>query len=259
MRCGDGARFVWHARHEPCAPAGEPASGRCRVDLRDSRNAAAELREMATRVHEDVRQRVAHFARGAEDVEVIAVGEDRTAAREDPVHGSRDARADRFHPAREIALARGFDDRVHVIVLDRIVHEPEAPPVAGRREAALELANQTDRPQRRQPAAHLQRDVAWEARRERTACTMRISRIRAALAASARASPTPARRVSEIEVELPTSSLHADQSDRRVCQIRSHRILICAMFKSGNRRERAYQWWSSRYVRMCGRARSASH
>jgi hypothetical protein len=43
-------------------------------------------------------------------------------------------------------LIRRLNEGVHVIVLNRVVHEAKAPAFAGGREAALELADQADRP-----------------------------------------------------------------------------------------------------------------
>ena len=73
-----------------------------------------------------------------------AVGEHRSASSKHTVHGSRHARSDRFHSAGEIVLAHGLDDEVHVVVLNRVVRESEAPAVARRSEAALKLSHERD-------------------------------------------------------------------------------------------------------------------
>jgi hypothetical protein len=75
-------------------------------------------------------------------VQVVAVCQDAAAKTEHAVHGSREARRDGFHSRSEILLVRRFDDRVHVIVLHRVMNESEAPAVARRSEAALESTHQ---------------------------------------------------------------------------------------------------------------------
>src|SRR5262249_22852611 len=122
---------------------------------------------MTPRIQEHVSQRVPHLARGAKHVKVVAVHEHGPAQAEHTVHGASKASAEGFHSGAEIALAPCFDDRMQLVVLDRIVDETKAAALACRSEAALELAYQADRPQRRQPAPHLQSDMAGKARRER--------------------------------------------------------------------------------------------
>ena len=145
-----------------------------------------------------------------------AVGKHAAAKAKDTVDGSREPRADGFHSGCEISLARCLDDRMHVIVLDRVLDEPEAPPLARRSEAALELAHEADRAERRQPAPDLQGDMAGMTSRERRARTVIMLRARAALAARTRASSTPARGFAEIELELSNASHHDLQGDMQV-------------------------------------------
>ena len=168
---------------------------------------------MPARIHQHVRERVPHLPRRAQDVEVKAIGEHGPAPLEHSVHGSREARSDRFHSRSEMALARRFDNGVEMVVLNRIVNQSEALAVARLSEAALQLTNQPHRSQRRQPAAHLQGDMARKSRRQRFPRSMRVSRIRAALAARARASSAPAIYLPQIEIELtslPRHDLHCD-------------------------------------------------
>ena len=99
---------------------------------------------MLPRIQENVRDRVADFARGTKDLEVIAVAQHLPTTPSDSVHGSRKPRAERLHPAREIARARRFDDQVHVIRLKRVVNDTESPPVTTLAKRALELADETD-------------------------------------------------------------------------------------------------------------------
>ena len=171
---------------------------------------------MAPRVQQDVRQRVAHLARRAQNVKMEAIREHRTAPREDAIHGSRETGGDRFHPASEIARARRFDERVQMIVLNRVVNEPKSPALACLCEAAFELANEPPRAKRGEAPSNLQRHVTGKTRRERSAHAVRMARARAALAASARASSTPARGSAQIEIELPRAPRHARHSDMQV-------------------------------------------
>jgi hypothetical protein len=171
---------------------------------------------MASRIEKDVRQRVPHLARCPQYVQVVAVGENGSMAAEDAVHGSRQTRGDGFHAGREIPLARRLDDRMQVIVLERVLHQSKAPPVTSRSEAALELANQPGGAKRGQVAPHLQRDVAGMTTRERRTPPMRIARIRTALAPGTRASSTPARCIAKTEIELPSTPRHDSKSDMQV-------------------------------------------
>jgi hypothetical protein len=97
---------------------------------------------MTSRIQKYVCDRIPDLARRAERAAVVAVREHRAAPVEDPVHRARDARDEGFHPAGEGVLARSFHDRVHMVVLDRVVHEAEAAAIAGLCETAFEFANQ---------------------------------------------------------------------------------------------------------------------
>jgi hypothetical protein len=87
VRRGDRRRsFVERRSGRP--PAIEPTARRRGIHPRDGRHRPPELRQVPSRVQEDVRQGVAHLARRAQDVEVVAVGEHGAAKAEDAVHGS---------------------------------------------------------------------------------------------------------------------------------------------------------------------------
>jgi hypothetical protein len=80
---------------------------------------------MMARVQQHVPERVSHFARGAKEPEMIAIGEHRTAPAPDPVHRAREPRADGLHAASErVAVAR-LHDEMSVVALERVVHQPE--------------------------------------------------------------------------------------------------------------------------------------
>ena len=149
-------------------------------------------------------------------MKVVTVREDRPTPAEYAVHGSREPRTDGLHPRCKIMLARRLDDRMHVIVLDRVVNQSEAPALARRGEAALELLYQAGGAQRGQPAPHLQGDVTGMTPRKRRARTVIMARARAALAARTRASSTPARAFAQIEFELSGASRHDPDCDMQV-------------------------------------------
>jgi len=134
-----------------------------RVDPRRAAEESTELRGVATGVQEDVGKRVADFPGRPEHVEVVAVREHGAAAGEDAVRRARQARGDRLHSGSEIRRARGLDDCVHVVALDRVMRNPEPAPFAGLAPAPLELAHESRGAEGRDVAAHLQGDVAREA------------------------------------------------------------------------------------------------
>ena len=53
-------------------------------------------------VEQDVRQGITDLARRSQQVKVIAIAEDGSASREDPIHGTRESRRDGLHPTGEI-------------------------------------------------------------------------------------------------------------------------------------------------------------
>jgi hypothetical protein len=60
---------------------------------------------------------------------MVAAIEHRTAAAEDSVHRSCETCGDALHPARESRRARRFDQKVDVVVLDRVVNDAEVGPL----------------------------------------------------------------------------------------------------------------------------------
>ena len=72
-------------------------------------------------VQKDVAESVPDL--GAQDVEMVAVGNHRAAVRESPIHGSSDPGRDRLHAAAEPIAVASFDDQVNVVALDGVVSE----------------------------------------------------------------------------------------------------------------------------------------
>ena len=117
------------------APAVEPARGRERVEqprrrerlhelalLAESRDA---LGRMPARIEQHVGERIPHLLRRLQQAQVISLEEHRPGAPQRPVHRAREPRRKRHHPAPERIAIVGLDDQVRVIVLDRVVDEPE--------------------------------------------------------------------------------------------------------------------------------------
>ena len=137
--------------HRRCIPCGsesvsatvEPACRRGRIDGAE----VGSVRRSFARpsVAEDIGKRPTDFARCSQDVEVVTVGQHPAVRREDPLHRSRDARAERLHSASQVVPARRLDDRVHVIQLDRVVRDAEAPALARSAKARLELTGSVQR------------------------------------------------------------------------------------------------------------------
>ena len=77
------------------------------------------LRRVPARVEQHVGERVPHLPRARQHLVVIAVREHLPAAPapERAIHGVRELRRDRLHPAPERRDAVGLDDQMHVIVL----------------------------------------------------------------------------------------------------------------------------------------------
>jgi hypothetical protein len=75
---------------------------------------------------------------------VIALGEHLSGTPEGPVHRAREPGRERLHPAPARILVVGLDEEVRVIVLDRVVHEPEVPRFTRIAERSLELAHEAE-------------------------------------------------------------------------------------------------------------------
>src|SRR5689334_22381938 len=84
---------------------------------------------MAPRVLEHVAQGMAGLGRRREDLEVIAVVEDRARPPEVAVEPARDAHRPALDPARQVCVVAGLADQMDVVALDRELADPElAPP-----------------------------------------------------------------------------------------------------------------------------------
>ena len=134
-------------------PAIEPAPRGGRIDEGLPGERSSPLREVPPRVEEHVRQGVADLTGCPQHVEVVAVREHWAATAEDPVDGPCQARADRLHARGQIVGARGLDDQVQVVGLDRVMDDAEARALAGRSEVLGSLDSR-DVPVRPHPLRH---------------------------------------------------------------------------------------------------------
>src|SRR5262245_13454996 len=100
------------------------------------------LREVPSRVQQDVRERAPYLARTAETPVVVAAVEHGPAPTARAIHRSRQPRCDALHPARERVFAMRLDDQMRVVSLERVVRDAEAALLARLRERAAPLAHE---------------------------------------------------------------------------------------------------------------------
>jgi hypothetical protein len=139
---------------------------------------------------------------------VVSLLQHRPRAPQRAVHRASEPRGERLHPAPELPRVVRFHDQVSVIALDRVVDEPEAPALAPRRERDLDRAHDARAAQRRDVAAHLERDVTRPRAIERFAAGVRNVRLRAPRPARVLAASAPARLRAQTQCELPSALFH---------------------------------------------------
>jgi hypothetical protein len=157
---------------------------------------------MLPHVVQHVHQSIAHFARRSQHAVVVALREHGTAQPERTVHCPRDPRSDRHHPAPERLRPVRLDQQVHVVALEREVHDSERALLGGLRERPLDFAHDSAVSQRRQAATHAQRHVTRLVPADVTAQEVGNPRVRGAL-------PTGA----------ITPAAPADDRSKRQCQL----------------------------------------
>jgi hypothetical protein len=140
---------------------------------------------------------------------VKALAEHGTLPAEDPVHGSRQARADGLHAARKRSGVNRLDHQVRVVVHQRVVHEAKVSPVACAAEAALELADDLDRAERRDVRPELHGDMRGVAVRDAATAAVRHGMPRGRFATGAGSATTPAHAWREHQLELKGPVTHA--------------------------------------------------
>jgi hypothetical protein len=186
-------------------PSIEPAARGSRIDSRRTGERPTGFRSVASRVEQDISERIAHFARRSQHAHVVAIRENRTGSREHPVHRFREPRTDRLHAAPERVPAVGFDDQMDVIALDRVVVQSEAVSSARCGERALDLKDGAHRAERGNTVSHSERHVAGKAIDDRSARPMLDPRFRSGLASGARPTSTMPK---SIEFELFCFATH---------------------------------------------------
>ncbi len=190
------------------SPAIEPAARRGGIDPRMRVDPLSGLREVTSRVQQHVRNRVAHLARRAKDVQMEAIRQNAASQPEHACSRVRDARPDRLHARGEVAAGRCFNDEMNVVTLQRVVHHAEPSAVPNGAQAPFELAHEANRAERRNAAAKLQRDVAGVRGAERQATSVRVARMRTALAPGTVAAAAPGGKRAEVQCELASGARH---------------------------------------------------
>src|SRR5262249_53193174 len=111
------------------SPAVEPSRRRARIELSLAGPVLLE-------VHQDINDRMPDRPRRSECALVVAIAPDGAAATERAIDGPREPDRESAHPRREKRAVICFDDEVNVIVLDRVMDDPEPPVRGGGKRAA---------------------------------------------------------------------------------------------------------------------------
>lgn len=188
----DRGRIVRRLDHG--SPSIEPASGRPRINVRQRSKATAKGYRVTSCVQQHVRQSVANLPRRSQYVKVIALAKDCSAAGKHAIHCTRESRGNGLHARADVCRARGLDQQVDVIGLDRVVRDPEATAIADLPPARLEFANETRASEARNVGSNLDCDVAGVSACEWSAPGVTDLRNRSALPSGTHSSTAPARR-----------------------------------------------------------------
>jgi len=128
---------------------------------------------MMAEILQDVPERVRDLASGSEDVSVVPVRKDLTAAAGDPVDRARNANAQALHAARQAFGAVRFDEQVQVISLHRVMHDADPEPLLSLADSAEDCLEQSPSPQIPHARERSQRHVHRMARGESLPLEMR--------------------------------------------------------------------------------------
>ena len=134
--------------------------------------------------------------------------ENRATSRVRAVQRACDAGAKRHHALPERLRVGRFDEEVGVRGLQRVVNEAEVAAVAGRREAALERADERDGAQGRQAGQKLHGHVCRKAGHDPFATAVRNARVGPALAPGTGSGAAPAPAFLQMETKLRGRSVH---------------------------------------------------
>jgi len=157
---------------------------------------------MLARIEKDVRKRRPDFTRRPERAVVVSPVQDCAAPTEDPVHCARESRSETLDSIRERRSAVGFDQQVHVIVLERVVDDAEIPALAERSERYFDLTHEARGSHRGHVAADADRHQARVALGKVCALAMPHPRPRSRPPARAFPRPTPTRGNLQVKREL---------------------------------------------------------
>jgi len=123
----------------------------------------APLRGVVAVIEQHVTQCPVYLERRAQRAQVIATVEHLAAALKETVRELADPRTDALHPAGHRMVAVRLDQQVHVIALDRVVHDPEAVPDAGLAQGGTEPSHEPRLAQARYAASQPDRDMDRQA------------------------------------------------------------------------------------------------
>ena len=162
-------------------------------------------------VEQDIADRVADLARGAQRAGVVAVREQAAAALEQRVDPTCEANSEALHAAREGGLAGGLDDQVEVVAEDVEVDDAEVAAMTAGGDRGPHDAHDALAPQRRQAADDPQGDVDRRARREAWAWCVGVRRRAAGPAGAGAPAAATGRATGLIQRELdgPSGSPYA--------------------------------------------------
>ena len=132
---------------------------------------------------------------------MVPVLENRSRSLERPVHSASQTRAQRLHAPAKSLPARRLDDEVSVIALKRVVHYPEAPPLAPSRDRPFERPYEPRAAKGGYVLPNAEGDVTRKAAMERLTTAMPQTRIWPGLPSRPRPPSSPPPKP-EVESEL---------------------------------------------------------
>jgi hypothetical protein len=172
-------------------------------------------------IQQHVGQRVPYLPRSLQRTQVIPVRQHRPPPPEHPVHGPSQPRPHGLHPASQGVWPRRFHQHVHVVALDRVLHDAAARAPADLAQRAFELAHEANRAQRRNVLSDTEGDVTGMAGGEALAGEVGHARLRTRPAARAFPTPAPTRREAQ---SLLLGLTHAYGPGSWFTEVREHRL-----------------------------------
>jgi len=200
---GSGNRGAIGGKYRALGPSLEPsARGRWVDRERGHPGRWGSLARMLSCVEEDVGKGRSHLPGRTQRAVVIAAVENRSPPIEDAIHGPGEARGQALHTIPQGHGAFRFNEQVDVIVLQRVVDDPEVSTFRDRAKRVLYLANQAHCSQRRHVAANADRHQPRVAFRKFRTPAMPYSRPHRSLSPGTLPRSTPAHGHLQVQLEL---------------------------------------------------------